>query len=365
MTLYSAVPVSAGRQVLGAVLVSQSTYRILRDLYAIRLDIAKVFLVQPRRRRGPVPPPRPHDRRAAEAAGRGRRGALGGAAAAAGEAASAFPESRRSDEIGDLQRSLRSLVAAPRRAGAPDRALRRRRGPRVPQSPGGYPQRRRARRAGVDGGRPLALPPGHHRGRRAPALHHRRPQAPLPRREPGASAEGRPEPRSTRSTRPARPASGSAPGSRARARLIVLSRSRARGALALLADPAALDVILDNLVGNAASFAGARCGSRSSAGEWAGQGSGRGASSPSRSRTTGRASRRAPGQGLRPILHLEAGRGAGLPHGPRPLPRPGPREVAGRRHRGRQRSGWYWRAFRAATFPAMTRLCHIFAAIGC
>jgi len=36
--------IEAGGKVAGAVLVSQSTYRILRDLYAIRLDIAKVFL---------------------------------------------------------------------------------------------------------------------------------------------------------------------------------------------------------------------------------------------------------------------------------------------------------------------------------
>jgi two-component system, OmpR family, sensor histidine kinase ChvG len=102
VTLYSAVPVAAGGRVLGAVLVSQSTWRILRDLYAIRLDIAKIFLgslaaaaalslllaltiVVPLRR-------------------------LGDAAAASLGSASAFPESGRSDEIGDLQRSLRSLA---------------------------------------------------------------------------------------------------------------------------------------------------------------------------------------------------------------------------------------------------------------
>jgi two-component system sensor histidine kinase ChvG len=110
VTLYSAVPVSAGGKVLGAVLVSQSTYRILRDLYAIRLDIAKIFLVSLTAAAalslllaltivGPL-----------KQLGEAAAAALGGAAAAAGEAAAAFPESRRTDEIGDLQRSLRSLV---------------------------------------------------------------------------------------------------------------------------------------------------------------------------------------------------------------------------------------------------------------
>ncbi len=46
VTLYSAIPVrlSSG-EVVGAVLVSQSTYRILQDLYQIRLDIFRVFLI--------------------------------------------------------------------------------------------------------------------------------------------------------------------------------------------------------------------------------------------------------------------------------------------------------------------------------
>lgn len=111
VTLYSAVPIYAGGEVLGAVLVSQSTYRILRDLYAIRLDMAKIFLVC----------------LAAAAAlsmllaltivGPMKR--LGAAAASAlaaaprpGERAdAAFPETMRGDEIGDLQRSLRGLVS--------------------------------------------------------------------------------------------------------------------------------------------------------------------------------------------------------------------------------------------------------------
>jgi two-component system, OmpR family, sensor histidine kinase ChvG len=106
VTLYSAVPVYARGSVAGAVLVSQSTYRILRDLYAIRLDIARVFLgslaaaaalsmllaltiVGPLKRLS-------------------RSASL--ALAGSGAAASAFPESARGDEIGDLQRSLRGLV---------------------------------------------------------------------------------------------------------------------------------------------------------------------------------------------------------------------------------------------------------------
>jgi two-component system sensor histidine kinase ChvG len=44
LTLYSAIPVRGGGQVVGAVLVSQSTVRILRALQEVRLDIFKVFL---------------------------------------------------------------------------------------------------------------------------------------------------------------------------------------------------------------------------------------------------------------------------------------------------------------------------------
>ncbi|MDQ6891307.1 MAG: sensor N-terminal transmembrane domain-containing protein [Acidobacteriota bacterium] len=44
VTLFSAIPVTAAGRVSGAVLVSQSTYRILQDLYAVRLGIFKVCL---------------------------------------------------------------------------------------------------------------------------------------------------------------------------------------------------------------------------------------------------------------------------------------------------------------------------------
>jgi two-component system sensor histidine kinase ChvG len=44
LTLYSAWPVSRADGVVGAVLVSQSTWRILRALHALRLEIARVLL---------------------------------------------------------------------------------------------------------------------------------------------------------------------------------------------------------------------------------------------------------------------------------------------------------------------------------
>lgn len=45
VTLYSAIPVRSGGQVVGAVLVSQSTYRILQALYEVRLQVFRVFLI--------------------------------------------------------------------------------------------------------------------------------------------------------------------------------------------------------------------------------------------------------------------------------------------------------------------------------
>jgi len=44
LTLYSAIPVLDRGRIAGAVLVSQSTYRMLSDLYALRLDIFRLFL---------------------------------------------------------------------------------------------------------------------------------------------------------------------------------------------------------------------------------------------------------------------------------------------------------------------------------
>lgn len=44
VTLYSAVPVFNGEEVSGVVLVSRSTYKILQNLYELRLDLGKIFL---------------------------------------------------------------------------------------------------------------------------------------------------------------------------------------------------------------------------------------------------------------------------------------------------------------------------------
>ena len=45
VTLYSALPIESGGEVVGAVLVSRSTFRILQDLYEVRLAIFRVLLV--------------------------------------------------------------------------------------------------------------------------------------------------------------------------------------------------------------------------------------------------------------------------------------------------------------------------------
>lgn len=44
VTLYSAIPVQQENEVIGVVLVSRSTYKILQNLYELRRDIAKIFL---------------------------------------------------------------------------------------------------------------------------------------------------------------------------------------------------------------------------------------------------------------------------------------------------------------------------------
>jgi two-component system, OmpR family, sensor histidine kinase ChvG len=44
VTLYSALPVEREDGIVGAVLVSQSTFRILQDLYRLRIDVFRVFL---------------------------------------------------------------------------------------------------------------------------------------------------------------------------------------------------------------------------------------------------------------------------------------------------------------------------------
>src|SRR5262249_40085903 len=44
VTLYAAIPIRFGGKVIGATLVSQSTYAILQALYAVRSDVFKVVL---------------------------------------------------------------------------------------------------------------------------------------------------------------------------------------------------------------------------------------------------------------------------------------------------------------------------------
>ena len=44
VNLYSAIPVTEAGKVEGVVLVSRSTYRILTDLYSLRLDMVRIFL---------------------------------------------------------------------------------------------------------------------------------------------------------------------------------------------------------------------------------------------------------------------------------------------------------------------------------
>lgn len=44
VTLYSAIPVMQNEEVIGVVLVSRSTYKILQNIYELRRDMAKIFL---------------------------------------------------------------------------------------------------------------------------------------------------------------------------------------------------------------------------------------------------------------------------------------------------------------------------------
>lgn len=106
VTLYSAIPITRGGRPAGAVLVSQSTYRILQDLYSIRLGVFQVCLAsvavavllsllasatiaRPLRRL-----------RDESAAILDRRGRLKGS----------FQRSEKADEIGDLSRALHDLT---------------------------------------------------------------------------------------------------------------------------------------------------------------------------------------------------------------------------------------------------------------
>src|SRR5271157_1731738 len=107
LTLYSAIPIPSQGRVAGAVLVSQSTFRMLSDLYALRLDICRLFrwsvvtavvlslLVSATIT---VPIRRLRDQAHAILDPRGRL--LGGIVA-----------SRARDEVGELSRSLGELTA--------------------------------------------------------------------------------------------------------------------------------------------------------------------------------------------------------------------------------------------------------------
>jgi two-component system sensor histidine kinase ChvG len=106
VTLYSAVPFRRDGEIAGAVLVSQSTHRILQDLYAERLVLFKVvilsvvvagilsFVVA-----ATIARPLRRLRDEAEAI-LDRRGRLTGG----------FQGSRRADQIGDLARALQELT---------------------------------------------------------------------------------------------------------------------------------------------------------------------------------------------------------------------------------------------------------------
>jgi len=102
VTLYSAIPITSENKVVGAVQVSQSTLRLLRDLYEVRLAIFKAFLasvlvavVLTLFVAGTIARPLRRLRREANEL-LDRRGHLKGR----------FTGSKRLDEIGDLARAL-------------------------------------------------------------------------------------------------------------------------------------------------------------------------------------------------------------------------------------------------------------------
>jgi two-component system sensor histidine kinase ChvG len=106
VTLYSGLPVWNKGRVVAAVLVSQSTYKILRNLYEVRLDIFKISLgsiivavVLSFILSATIAQPLKRLRNEAEAI-LDRRGRL----------TRLFTHSKRMDEIGDLARSLEELT---------------------------------------------------------------------------------------------------------------------------------------------------------------------------------------------------------------------------------------------------------------
>jgi two-component system sensor histidine kinase ChvG len=106
VTLYIAIPVRVDGLVEGAVLVSQSTSRILSALYSVRLDVFRVFLVSLAAAMvltllmaTTIARPLARLRRKADEI-LDRRGRLRGG----------FEPTRRADEIGDLERALAELT---------------------------------------------------------------------------------------------------------------------------------------------------------------------------------------------------------------------------------------------------------------
>lgn len=105
VVFYTAIPIRLDDRIAGAVLVSQSTVRVLRSLDAVRLAVFKIFLVTLGAAVAislvvatTIARPLAHLKRQAEAVV-DRRGRLRGG----------FEVSDRSDEIGDLERSLAEL----------------------------------------------------------------------------------------------------------------------------------------------------------------------------------------------------------------------------------------------------------------
>ena len=107
VTLYAAIPIRADHRVIGAVLVSQSTFGILQALYAVRLDVFKVVVASVAAAAVlsllvSTTIARPLRRLRAEALALvDRRGRLQGG----------FRGSSTRDEIGDLTRALEQLTA--------------------------------------------------------------------------------------------------------------------------------------------------------------------------------------------------------------------------------------------------------------
>ena len=106
LTLYSAIPILYNEDVIGVVLVSQSTYNILKDLYEVRKDILKIFLITiifailislllDYTISRPIVRLRNEAKNLLD-----KKGRLIGY----------FQESKRKDEIGDLARSLKELT---------------------------------------------------------------------------------------------------------------------------------------------------------------------------------------------------------------------------------------------------------------